>query len=61
MSDIEQRAHDLAVAFVTESYKSKGCKFEIDESRPFEFGSAYHHAYKAILNSLKEKQSEGLI
>lgn len=55
MSDIERRAHDLAVAYVTESYKAKNSKFEIDETNPFEFGTAYYCAYKDILKSLQEQ------
>lgn len=55
MTDIEQRAHDLAVAYVTASYTADGSEFKINETEPFEFGSAYEHAYKWILKSLQEK------
>lgn len=55
MSDIERRAHDLAVAYVLETYKAKNSRFEIDETAPFEFGTAYYCAYKDILKSLQEK------
>lgn len=56
MTDIEQRAHDLAVAYVTESYKAKKEDFCLDESSAFEFGTAYASIYRAILNSLSEKK-----
>ena len=56
MSDIEQRAHDLAVVYVAESYKAKDSTFPIDDTNPFEFGSAYENTYKWILRSLQEKR-----
>lgn len=55
MTDIEKRAHDLAVAYITASYTARNSKFEIDKTHPFEFGSAYECAYKEILKSLQEK------
>ena len=55
MTDIEKRAHELAIAYVINSYKAKGDKFEFDNSKLFEFGTAYEYSYKWILKSLEEK------
>ena len=55
MTDIEQRAHNLTVAYVTNSYAAKHSEFEIDETHLFEFGTAYECAYKWIIKSLEEK------
>lgn len=55
MTDIEKRAHDLAVAYAVESCKRKGYEFKLDATEPFEFGTAYHCAYKEIIKSLQEK------
>lgn len=46
MTDVEKRAHDLAIAYTTNSYKAKNSTFPIDDEHPFEFGSAYEHAYE---------------
>lgn len=55
MTDIEQRAHDLAVAYVANSYAARGSEFKLDSTGPFEFGNAYEQVYTWILKSLQEK------
>lgn len=56
IKEIENKAHDLAVAYVTNNYIAKSDKFKIDEISPFEFATAYKHAYHWIYKSLMEKQ-----
>lgn len=58
MTDIEKRAHDLAVAYAVEFCKCKGNEFKLNATEPFEFGTAYHCAYKEIIKSLQEKDSQ---
>lgn len=55
MTDIEKRAHDLAVAYVTQAYIQRNSEFKFDQTEPFEFGTAYEVVYHAIIKSIEEK------
>lgn len=51
MSDLEQRAHDLAVILCQRSIEAKSVACEPGEV--FDFVKEYEHFYKYVLNSFE--------
>lgn len=52
MTDLEQRAHDLAVILCQCSASSK--RVECDPSSVFDFVKEYEHYYKYVLRSFED-------